>query len=353
MMPHYKSRDQAQSYTCKGDTYMGGPRCQSVSARAVDEMVCGQLLRAAEPAALEASLAAVADIEQERAALQRQWELKIQRVDYEENRAHRQYNACEPENRLVARTLEWEWEKALEQQRQLKEEFERWKQSTPSQLSEQQREAIRRLAADLPALWQAATTTAGERKQIARLLLERVTVVVDRERDLVNIQLQWMGGVQTEHAIVRPAARCRQRLACRLKELSSQGLSSSQIAARLNAEGFRPTGRAKKFNGAIVLRLATELGLRRGSRHGSKEGLGKQEYRPGALAKKLGVPRDTVKRWMRQGWVNVRKDDSGHHIIWADADELRRLRQLHRLSRTAGNRERMESLKKPKQRPKP
>jgi DNA invertase Pin-like site-specific DNA recombinase len=73
MMPHYKGRDQAGSYTCKGDTYIGGPRCQSVSARAVDELVSEQLLRAVEPAALEASLAAVADIERERAALSRQW----------------------------------------------------------------------------------------------------------------------------------------------------------------------------------------------------------------------------------------------------------------------------------------
>jgi hypothetical protein len=56
---------------------------------------------------------------------------------------------------------------------------------------------------------------------------------------------------------------------------------------------------------------------------------------------------------MRRGWVNVRKDDRGHHIVWADADELRRLRQLHRLPRTAANRERLAALKKPKQRPTP
>ena len=122
---------------------------------------------------------------------------------------------------------------------------------------------------------------------------------------------------------------------------------------RQGAQGFRPAGRAKEFNGAIVLRLTTELGLRRGPRQGGKEGLGKEEYRPGGLAKKRGVPRDTVKRWLRQGWVNVGKDARGHHIIWADADELRRLRQLQRLSRTAGNQERVAALKKPKQRPTP
>jgi DNA invertase Pin-like site-specific DNA recombinase len=356
MMVHYRGRKRAGSYICPGDAYIAGPRCQCVSVRVVDELVAGQILQAVEPAALEASLAAVADVEQERAALLRQWNLKIERVDYEEERARRQYNACEPENRLVARTLERQWESALEQQRQLKEEFERWKQSTPSRLSEQQREAIRELAADLPAVWQAATTTAQERKQVARLLLERVTVVVDKESEQVNVKLQWLGGAQAEHAMARPVRSYSQqgdcpRLVSRLKELCSEGLDSSEIAKKLNAEGFRPAHQAKEFNGAIVLRLRNELGLNRGKRHGSKEGLGKAEYRPGGLAKKLGVPRGTIKWWMRRGWVNARKDERGHHIIWADADELRRLRELHRLSRTAGNRERVAALKKPKQRP--
>ncbi len=355
MMVHYNSRRRG-CYECRGDVYIGGPRCQSVSARAVDAVVAEQILRAAEPAALEASLAAVADIEQERATLLRQWQLKVERANYDEERARRQYNACEPENRLVARTLERQWEEALQRQRQVQEDFERFKQATPSQLSAQQREAIRELAADLPALWQAATTTAQDHKQVARLLLERVTVEVDKESNQVKVRLQWMGGVQTEQAIARPVARYSQgsdqsRLVSRLKELCKKGLSSSEIAANLNAEGFRPARQAKEFNGAIVLRLRKQLGLSTGVRHGGKEGLGKQEYRPGGLAKKLGVPRDAVKRWMRRGWVNVRRDDRGHHVIWADADELRRLRQLHRLPRTAANREKLAALKKPKQRP--
>jgi len=356
LMVHYKSRPQAATYDCGGDVYLAGPRCQSVSARAVDEVVAEQLLQAAEPAALEASLAAVADIEQERATLRRQWQLKLERADYEAERARRQYHACEPENRLVARTLEQQWEKALEHQRQVQEEFARWQQATPSQLSAPQREAIRGLAADLPALWQAATTTAQDRKQIARLLLERVTVLVDKPSDRVSIKLQWMGGTQTEHTLVRPVARYSQqsdpaRLVRRLKELSSKGLSSSEIATKLNAAGFRPVQRAKAFNRAMVLRLQKHLGLSRGVRHGSPEGLGKQEYRPGGLAQQLGVSRDTIKRWMRRGWVNARQDQQGHHIIWADADELRRLRALHRLPRTAANRERLAALTKPKQRP--
>jgi hypothetical protein len=63
------------------------------------------------------------------------------------------------------------------------------------------------------------------------------------------------------------------------------------------------------------------------------------------------VKRDTIKRWMRVGWLNLRKDDDGHAIIWADADELKRLRELHRLPRTWANKERLAELQKPKQRP--
>jgi hypothetical protein len=355
MVVHYKGRQHA-NYSCRGDVYIGGPRCQSVSARAVDELVAVQVLRAAEPAALEASLAAVADIEQERAALLRQWHLKIERAEYEAERARRQYNACEPENRLVARTLERQWEEALQQQRQVQEEFERFQQTTPSQLTAQQRQAIRELAADLPAVWRAATTTGQDRKQIARLLLERFTVVVDKESGQVNVKLQWLGGTQTEQALARPLGRYSQqgshaRLVGRLKELCSSELNSSEMATKLNAEGFQPARRAKGFTGALVRRLCKQLGLSTGVRHGSQEGLGKQEYRPAGLARKLGVPRDTIKRWLRRGWVNVRQDERGHHIVWADADELRRLRQLHRLGRSAANRERLAALTTPKQRP--
>ena len=101
----------------------------------------------------------------------------------------------------------------------------------------------------------------------------------------------------------------------------------------------------------ISARLRTELGLPQRKRHGSKEGLGQDEHRPAGLAKKLRVKRDTVRRWMRAGWLNLRRDDDGHRIIWADADELRRLRALHQLPRTWANKARLAELIKPKQRP--
>jgi DNA invertase Pin-like site-specific DNA recombinase len=357
MQVRYGGRKNAPWYGCaRNSSDYGDPLCQSLSGRRLDDLVATQILQAVEPAALEASLAAVADLERERAGLQRQWTLKIERATYEAGRARRQYHACEPENRLVARELERRWEEALRQQRQLEEECQAWQRAAPRRLSAQDEQAIRALAADLPGLWRAETTTPQDRQRIARLLLERVTVTVDKQSERVGVRLHWLGGAVTEHAGSRPVSRYQQqadypRLVRRLKDLCRRRLSSPEIAERLNAEGFRPPKRTDHFTGAMVLRLTIALRLPRRKRHGSVTDLGKDEYRPAGLARKLGVKRDTVRRWMRVGWLNLRKDDDGHHIIWADADELRRLRQLRRLPRTWATKERLAELQKPKQRP--
>ena len=105
------------------------------------------------------------------------------------------------------------------------------------------------------------------------------------------------------------------------------------------------------FTGEMVRRLASHLGLARRQRHGGATGLGRDEYRPMGLARQLGISRDTVRRWLRAGWLSVRRDDDGHHVIWADAGELRRLRELHGLLRTRANKKRLAKLRKPKPRP--
>ena len=177
--------------------------CQSLSATPLDELVAGQILAAMEPAALEASLAAVAGVERERDALAKQWQLRRERARYEAERAARQYHACEPENRLVARELERRWEEALTQQRQLDEEYDRWRRAAPARMTADDEQAIRSLAADLPALWQAETTAPADRQRVARLLLEQVIVTVDKTSERVDVQIRWAGGLAR---VARPVA---------------------------------------------------------------------------------------------------------------------------------------------------
>lgn len=357
MLVRYGGAKNRPYYSCsRGTADYAEPLCQSLSGPVLDDLVARQILAAVEPAALEASLAAVAEVERERAELTRHWQLRLERTRYETERASRQFHACEPENRLVARELERRWEEALRQQRQLEEEYQRWQGTTATSLSAADRDTIRGLAADLPAVWRAETTTPADRQRIARLLLERVEVSVDKHSEQVEVRLHWAGGTLGTHTLQRPVRRYDQqadypRLLQRLRELCGERLSSAAIAARLNGEGFRPPKRADRFTGSMVLRLTSQLGLRRRARHGSSSGLGKNEYRPTSLARKLGISRDTVRRWLRVGWLNVRRDEEGHHVIWADAAELRRLRELHSLPRTWENRARLAELKKARERP--
>ena len=124
-------------------------------------------------------------------------------------------------------------------------------------------------------------------------------------------------------------------------------MSAAAIAERLNAEGFRPPKRADRFNRGMVQRLLCRLELARRKPHGSPSGLGQDEYRPGGLARRLEIARDTVRRWLRAGWLTSSRDAEGHHVIWADASELARLRELHALPRTWANKDRLAELTKP------
>jgi hypothetical protein len=141
------------------------------------------------------------------------------------------------------------------------------------------------------------------------------------------------------------------RLVERLREWCRERFTSREIAERLNAEGFRPPKRTNRFTAGIVAKLTAQLGLVRRERFGSDTGLGPNEYRPSSLARKLGLSRDTVRRWLRSSWLNVRRDADGHHVIWADARELARLRELHALPRTWANKARLSRLRTPNPRP--
>jgi hypothetical protein len=143
-------------------------------------------------------------MEQERAELDRLWQHRRERAAYEAERAAREIHAVEPEHRLVARTLERAWEEKLVAQQHLEEEYHRFLHQKPRVLSESEREAIRRLARDIPALWAAPTTTDAERKEIMRQVIERVIVEVQGSSEQVHVRIEWIGGSHTEGVVIRP-----------------------------------------------------------------------------------------------------------------------------------------------------
>jgi len=143
-------------------------------------------------------------MEQERAELDRHGPHRRERAAYEAERAARKSQAVEPEQRLVARTLERAWEEKLVAQQHLEEEYHRFLQQKPRLLSESEREAIRRLATDIPAIWAAPTTTDADRKEIMRQVIERVIVDVQGSSEQVHVRIEWIGGSHTEGVVIRP-----------------------------------------------------------------------------------------------------------------------------------------------------
>lgn len=173
----------------------------------LDAFVATQVLAALAPAALEMSLQVAEEVEAERARQHQLWQQRLARAHYRTERAARQYHAVEPENRLVARTLERDWEEALRAEAERQADYERFAAERSDRLSATEREQIRRLASDLPALWHASTTTAADRCAVIRQLIESVTVAVRGESELVDVRIRWIDGQETRATITRPVAR--------------------------------------------------------------------------------------------------------------------------------------------------
>jgi DNA invertase Pin-like site-specific DNA recombinase len=332
MHASYPSKSTAY-YWCERRLKVGtGPACHGLRTTPVDDLVARQVLRALEPAALELSLRAARDIRQERDRLHRHWEQQLERARHESERAERQYHAVEPENRLVARTLERRWEEVLWKQRRLEEEYDRFRRGQPAELSGDELARIAALSRDIPALWDAPATTPAERKEIIRLLVERVVVHVHRDSEYVDVDIHWRGGFTSRHEVIRPVQlhehlRDHARLFDRLARWRREGFTAGEIAARLNEEGFR----APKAPGGYTAMSVRKLMSRRGLSDGGKdEGLlGHDEWWVSDLARELGVLGGKLRDWAGRGWLRARRVSAhGPWIIWTDGRERDRLRRL-------------------------
>jgi DNA invertase Pin-like site-specific DNA recombinase/transposase-like protein len=330
--------------------------CGHIAAVSLDDLVAREVLRALEPAALELSLRAIENVERDRKRLHDHWRQTLERAKHEVARAERQYQAVEPENRLVARTLEARWEEALKSLRQVEEDYHRFLAKLPAMLSAADREKIRSLSGSVAALWHAPTTSAADRKQVVRCLVERVVVETDKSSELNDVTIVWQGGFTTRHQVARPVAIYAQlsdirNLTERVTQMHREGLRLAQIAERLNAEGFVPPRRRGGFSASGVGDLMRDLGLV--GELFRDDLVGKGEWWITDLARELGVGPQKIHYWVRQNWVHSRRTPSGKHVIvWSDRDEIRRLRRLAK-QKNSWTAARHPELTIPKERPKP
>src|SRR3954454_9427041 len=250
-------------YHCAADqTLTGAPRCQEVRALGVDAEFERVLLDALAPDQVALAVAAVGQLEAEARALDHQWGLKRERARYEAERARRQYDAVEPENRLVARTLERAWEERLRQAEAVEQAYAAWRAEQAGTPSEAECAEVLGLTRDLARVWRAAT--AEERKRMLRLVVREVTLDQKRERGLVWLRITWQTGAASEHQVRRSVQGYNQyaetaRLERRIRDLNATGLMDRAVAATLNIEGLR-TAHGTTFVGENVHPVPQALG---------------------------------------------------------------------------------------------
>lgn len=334
MYVHYGTTTAGKSnarYVCTHrSSQYGESVCCGLSAPCLDRLVVELMLEALRPAATELSIRVEKDVEHQREVDAKVWRQRLERARYEAERARRQYDAVEPENRLVVRTLERVWEETLQAERALQEEFDRWNADRHGRLSDRERNRIRELATDLPSLWHAPTTTTADRREVLRILVNRVRVTVNRQSDCVDVVVEWSGGNKSQRRLRRPVGKLsfmegHEKLLDTMRELRRSGYSASEIAESLNKRG-KKTPTQKPFNENLVRSMLLTYGsVSKGSRRPPSND--SAEWWVADLANALEMPCVTLYDWLRRGWVASRRVRN-RWVIVADDRECRRLRKM-------------------------
>ena len=290
--------------------HVNTPGCRSVKATVVDELIARRLLQALAPEEIALALAAADEHQDRRARSDRAFELRVERARYEAIRAERAFHACEPDNRLVARSLENRWEEKL---RELKDaEAELAEHVVPA--SEPSREQLEALARDLPALWAAQSTAHRDRKRLLRALIADVTLTSKPESRELRVGIRWRSGAAEEHTIQRPPTPAEARRtppeALELLRRLGPHRTNAELLAELDAAGLR-TGAGRPFDLKSVRWLRSQHKIPSPPRALPRDG----ELTVDQLAEQLGISRGAIYYWMRRGYLQARRDDTGRLYI--------------------------------------
>ena len=283
-----------------------GTTCQFMRGDGIDAAVAQLLLEAIAPAQLTIALEAVEHLEAQAQAIERQWQLRLERARYEADRARRHYLEVEPEHRLVARSLERDWNEKLSALDQLERDYAAMRPAATSHVSEAERQGIIDLVHDLPAVWHATTTTHAERKHVLRLLIK--DVMLTKCAQTVRVDVRWHTHACSTLEVPRPqpayvVRRTAPEVIERLEQLSWDHTDSG-IAACLNQEGYR-SGQGGAFTASKVNWLRYAYGLQSGCPLGPaacpRGQRGDGRYSAQAAAALLNVSVSTIADWCKAG----------------------------------------------------
>jgi excisionase family DNA binding protein len=296
-------------YLCKGAERTTA-KCQYVNGRRVDDAVVRAFLEVVQPRALEAAARAEEQAEQEAEDLSRAWQLRLEKAEYEAQRAERQFQAVEPENRIVARELERRWNARLVDLERLRQEASAAR-AEHRPLEEEEKAKIQALAEDIATVWEAETTTNRDRKRLLRCLIEEVQLRTERARYLVRIV--WKGGAAIDLEVKRNARGSTNRRTAEdtveLIRKLAQDLDDAQIARVLNRQGRRRAFGAPFTRGSVSsIRRNNDIPCcpRKEPRDSQGGPFTAQE-----AARELGVTPCTIYDWIRDGVLPAKQLTAG------------------------------------------
>ena len=285
------------------------PGCRSILAAIVDDAVAQRMLAVVTPTEIAVALAAADEVVDRRARSTRALELRRERARYDAARTERAFHHCEPENRLVARSLEHRWEEAL---KALAEADAALAGAQAAVAPLPPRAELEALATDLPRLWAAPTTSHKDRKRLLRTLVADVTLKSARADEQVRIGIRWRSGATEELMVQRPvpAPVARRTPVAVIDFVRRHGAGRDEdVVAELNAARLT-TGTGRPFDVAAVrwLRFAYRI-------PSPPPPLAHGELAVADVAARLGIARDAVYYWIEHGQLEARRDDRGRLYV--------------------------------------
>jgi DNA invertase Pin-like site-specific DNA recombinase len=318
-------------YVCgRNKQLYGGERgCQSVGGRRLENRVLGEVFAVLEPASLAATAKALAEADANHRRHVAAFELAVERARFDAERARRQFDAVEPENRLVARTLERALEAALVGQRHAEANLAAQRLRQPTKLTDEETAWLVRVGADVRAIFHAATTTWKERKQLLRAIIAEVVVTVAAAERRAEVKIVWEGGAATSFGIdlnkTGKHFRTTDEDTVELLRRLAERYDDKTIAAVLSRQGRR-TGTGLAFTKTRVKSLRVSRGIPafQPTEAVTPPGDNGLVVSITAAEKLLGVSRVTLYRWLNNGFIHGEQLTPGGPWHIRITDDLRR-----------------------------
>jgi len=298
-------------YVCaRARQLYGTERCCSIGGGRLEKTVLAELFTVLEPASLEATAKALAEAEEHHRQRLAAFTLAVERAQYEAGRARRQYDAVEPENRLVARTLERAWEDKLAAVRQAENDLRTQQARRPVALTSQELAWISTAGADVQAVFHAPTTTIPERKQLIRAVITEVVITIHDKERVADLRIIWQGGAVTELSMAmtkigghtRTTSEDTVQLVRRLA-----GHYDDKTIALVLSKQHRRTGTGLTWTKTRIKALRVSRGIPAFQPPQPQAvGTGEQDVPVVTIAEAeqtLDVTKGTLYRWLRDGFI--------------------------------------------------